>query len=389
MLEDNKKNILFVVPTMESGGVEAGIVEIAKKNNETRDFNMFLLSYGGNLISKLKLYNVKFIQLNVKSKNPIKILKNIKKIKDIIKKYKIDIVQAESRAPAWSCYYACKKLNIPFVTTVHGLYSTKFSIFSFFKKWYNSIMFRSNTIICVSKYVYYYAIEYYKKCIHKKNFIGDIKIIHRGIDLNLYNKDKVSINRILTLQKKLKIPEDKVIITLPARFSKQKGQDYFLKALKYLKSTNYICLLVGDLKKKPKYVKYIEKLIYKYKLQNYVIIHDNISDIQALYYISTIVVSSSIKPESFGRISIEAQAMERIFVGTAIGGTLETVIDGETGFLVPENNEKAFAEIIDKILNLNEEEKLKIVKAARKNVIENFSFEKCYNNLLKIYKNNY
>ncbi len=382
-MTDNKKNILFVVPTMESGGVEVGILEIAKKNSETKDFNMFLVSYGGNLISKLKSYNVNCIELNVKSKNPITIFRNIKKIRNIIIKYKIDIVQAESRAPAWSCYYACKKLNIPFITTVHGLYDVK----SIFKRWYNSIMFKSNTIICVSKYIYDYTIKYYKKYIHKKDFIGDIKIIQRGIDLNFYNKDKVSANRIISLQKTLKIPEDKAIIALPARFSKQKGQDYFLKTLKYLKSTNYVCLLVGDLKKKPKYVKYIEKLIYKYKLQNHVIIHDNINDIQALYYISTIIVSSSIKPESFGRISIETQAMERIFVGTAIGGTLETVIDGETGFLAPENNEKVFAEIIDKILNLKEEEKLKITKAARKNVSENFSFEKCYKSLLEIYKN--
>ena len=136
-MTDNKKNILFVVPTMESGGVEVGILEIAKKNSETKDFNMFLVSYGGNLISKLKSYNVNCIELNVKSKNPITIFRNIKKIRNIIIKYKIDIVQAESRAPAWSCYYACKKLNIPFITTVHGLYDVK----SIFKRWYNSIMF--------------------------------------------------------------------------------------------------------------------------------------------------------------------------------------------------------------------------------------------------------
>lgn len=388
---NGKKNILFVVPTMESGGVETGIVEIAKQNSETKDFNMFLLSYGGTLISKLKVYGVNIIELDVKSKNPFTILGNNKKIEKIIKEYKIDIVQAESRIPAWNCYRACKKLNIPLITTVqfNGLFQKKFGPFGMFsalKRLYNSIMFRSNIIICVSNYVYNYAMEYYKKYINSKNYIGDIKVIHRGIDLNLYSKDNVSVNRILSLQEKLKIPEDRAVITVPARFSKQKGQDYFLKTLKYLKSTNYVCLLVGDLKKRPKYVKYIKKLIYKYNLQNYVIIHDNINDIQALYYISTIVVSSSLKPESFGRISIEAQAMERIFVGTAIGGTLETVIDGKTGFLAPENNEILFAEIIDNVLNLSENEKAKITKEARKNVAENFSFKKCYDNLLEVYK---
>lgn len=384
------KNILFVVPSMESGGVEAGILEIAKRNNERKDFNMFVLTSGGNLVNKLKMYKVNCVILNVKTKNPLKIFLNIGKIKKVIKQFKIDIVQVESRAPAWSCSSACSSLNIPMITTIHGVYETKlglFGMFSFLKKWYNSIMFRSDAIVCVSSYVRNFILKHYKSYIHKKDSLARIEVIHRGIDTNLFSKESVSVSRLLAVQKELGLPEDKLLITLPARFSKQKGQDYFLKVLKFLKSTNYVCVLVGDIYKKPEYVKYLKKLIYRFKLQNNVIIHDNITDIQALYYLSSVVVSSSVKPESFGRVAIEAQSMEKIFVGTAIGGTLETVVDGKTGFLVPVNNEKIFAKFIDKALNMDDKERKEITSLARNNVIENFSLDKCYESLLKIYEN--
>lgn len=379
---DIKKNILYVVPTMNSGGVEVGILELAKKNfEEGNKINMFLLSFGGKMISRLVSYEVKCFNVNVKSKNPITIIKNIKKIKQIIQENDINIVQAESRAPAWSCYFACKKLNIPMITTVHGLYDST----NFLKRLYNSSIFRGNPIITVSNFAKDYSIKYYKKYIYKKQFRKDVEVVYRAIDTDVYNEDNVSVTRVLELQKKLRLPDDKVIITLPARFAKQKGQDYFLRVLKFIKNTNYFCVIIGDDKKKPKYVKYIEKLIYKYNLQKNVGIYGNISDMPALYKLSNVVVSSSIKPESFGRIAIEAQAMKRIFIGTAIGGTLETVNDGVTGFLVPENNAKLFAKILDEVLELSVEKKDKITNNGRKYVIDNFSIDSMYNSLINIY----
>ena len=376
------KNILYVIPEMTSGGVEVTMLELAKKNFEEQKINMFLLTSGGNMLLKLKSYGVKCItELNVKTKNPFIIKSNIKKIEKIILENNIDIVQVESRAPAWSCYYACKHLNVPMISTINGLYNSS----NFFKRFYNSAIFKANPIIVVSNYTKEYILKYYKKYIYTKKSRKDVEIIYRTIDTNIYNTDNVSVNRILELQKKLNIQEDKKIITLPARFSKQKGQDYFLKVLKYLDRNDYVCLLVGDIKKKPKYVKYIEKLIYKYDLQRNVKIFNTISDMPALYKISNIVISSSIKPESFGRVAIETQSMKKIFIGTNIGGTLETVINDETGFLAPYNDIKGFAEILNKVMDLNEDEQSKITEKARKSVEDNFTIDKMYNSLVNIY----
>ena len=375
------KNILYVIPEMNSGGVEVTMLELAKKNFEEKKINMFLLTTGGNMLLKMKSYGVTCITFNVKTKNPFIIKKNIKKIEKLIKDNKIDLVQVESRAPAWSCYFACKNLNIPLITTINGLYDSS----NIFKRIYNSSICRGNPIITVSEYAREYLLKYYKKYVYRKTFRKTVEVIYRSIDYNTYSSDNVSINRVLELQNKLNLPDDKIIILLPARFSKQKGQDYFLRVLKYLNSDNYFCLFIGDTKKKPKYVKSVEKLIYKYELQRNVKTFDNISDMPALYKLSNIVISSSIKPESFGRVAIEAQAMEKIFIGTNIGGTLETVVDGETGFLAPYNNPKEFAAVLERVLNLSPEEQKTITNKARATVIKKFTIDNMYNSLISLY----
>jgi glycosyltransferase involved in cell wall biosynthesis len=368
---------------MESGGVEVGMLEFAKKNFEKKGINIFLLSGEGSIINKIKHYGVEYIPLNVNSKNPLVIYRNIKKIKDIILEKNINIVQVESRAPAWSCYYACLALNIPLVTVVqfNGLFKKN----NFFKKIYNSIMFKSNLIVAVSNFVRQIALREYKSIIYGKYFRRELEVVPRGIDASIYSQDNVLQNRKLAMQNRLKLPEDKIIVTLPGRFAEQKGQEYFLNVLRCVKFKNYLCLMVGDIKKNSKYIEKIKNLIYKYSLQEYIKIHDNIDDMPALYALSNIIRSSSIRPESFGRVSIEAQSMEKLFIGTAIGATLETVVDGETGFLVPPDNTMEFARVLDKVMNLSEEEKLKITKQSRNNVIANFSFDTMYNKMLSLY----
>jgi glycosyltransferase involved in cell wall biosynthesis len=385
---ESKKNILYVVPSMDSGGVEIGIIEIAKQNFFKKNFNMFVLCAGGLLKNKLINSGVKVIFLNVKTKNPIKIFLNIKKIKKILIENRIGLVSVESRAPAWSCYFACKKLNVPLVTTIHGAYDNGWGIFYPFKKLYNSIMYRGDNIIFVSEYVKEYSLKFFKKYMVKKNKIKNTAVIHRGIDLNIFNPQSINQNRVIIMQKELKIPDDKIVIAFPARFTKLKGHLYFLKVLKFLTlyNQNYVCIMIGDTKKHSRFIKTIQKHIFKYDLSGFIRIHDNINDMTALYTLSSIVVSSSVKPESFGRISIETQSMGKIFVGTALGGTLETVQNGRTGFLAPYNDEKTFARILLQIMNMSEEEKMVIEKNVKENS-KKYSLDNMYDKTVNFYKN--
>ena len=73
-------------------------------------------------------------------------------------------------------------------------------------------------------------------------------------------------------------------------------------------------------------------------------------------------------------------------ISTAIGGSLETIIDGKTGWLVDPNDKDKFAELIDKILDMPLEEREKIAKKARQHIVDNFTVDKMCQETADLYK---
>ena len=380
----DKKNILQIIPSLSSGGIERGVVEINNflvKNN----FNSFVVSSGGKMVYQIVQNGGRHITLDVSTKNPIKIIYNIFKLKKIIKENNIDLVHVRSRAPAWSAYFACKSLKCPLVSTIHGNYSTGSFLFSYFKKLYNSSMVRADKIICVSNFIKEYAFNNYK--IFRKKFANnDAIVIHRGVDINVFNPDNVTQERIISLKNKMQLPDDKPVILLPGRLTEWKGQIYFLDVLAKVKNKNFVCIIVGDSKGHEQYKNRLKNKIIKMKLDNIVRLENNISDMSAGYMLSDIVVSASLRGEAFGRVVPEAQAMKRMVIATSIGGSLETIIDNETGWLVSPKDIDRFAELIDMILNMSLDERLRIGEKARKHIVDNYTTEKMCFKTLNLYK---
>lgn len=379
----SKKTVLQILPSLTSGGIERGVVEM---NNYLvkNGYNSIVLSSGGKMVYQIEQGGGKHITLNVATKNPFKIWNNISKIKKIIKQNNIDVVDVKSRAPAWSTYFACKRAKCPLITSIHGNYSiSKFPI-SIFKKLYNSSMVKGDYIVCVSNYVKDYAFKNYKK-FKEKYANNKVKIIHRGVDVKVFNPEIESKERIVRLINSMSLPNDKSIILLPGRLTEWKGQLYFMDVLAKLKHKDYLCLIVGDAKGHEKYRDRLKQKIRDLKLDGYVRLENHVLDMAALYMISDIVVSSSIRGEAFGRIVPEAQAMERMVIGTAIGGSLETVIDGKTGWLVKPEDKDKFAETIDMILDMPIEKRLEIGKKARKHIINDFTIDKMCEKTVDVY----
>lgn len=379
----SKKTVLQILPSLTSGGIERGVVEM---NNYLvkNGYNSIVLSSGGKMVYQIEQGGGKHITLNVATKNPFKIWNNISKIKKIIKQNNVDVVDVKSRAPAWSAYFACKRAKCPLITSIHGNYSiSKFPI-SIFKKLYNSSMVKGDYIVCVSNYVKDYAFKNYKK-FKEKYANNKVKIIHRGVDIKVFNPEIESKERIVRLINSMSLPNDKSIILLPGRLTEWKGQLYFMDVLAKLKHKDYLCLIVGDAKGHEKYRDRLKQKIRDLKLDGYVRLENHVLDMAALYMISDIVVSSSIRGEAFGRIVPEAQAMERMVIGTAIGGSLETVIDGKTGWLVKPEDKDKFAETIDMILDMPIEKRLEIGKKARKHIINDFTIDKMCEKTVDLY----
>lgn len=379
-----KGTILQILPSLTSGGIERGVIEV---NNylAKNGYKSLVLSSGGKMVYQVEQGGGKHITLNVATKNPFKMLKNINKIAKIIKDYDVDVVDVKSRAPAWSAYFACKKTHCPLVSSMHGNYSLSSFPFSFLKRLYNSSMVRGNYVMCVSNYVKDYAFENYK--IFRDKFANNkVKIIHRGVDVNVFNPLLEAKERMVRLTQTMNLPDNKSIILLPGRLTEWKGQLYFMDVLAKVKNKNFICLIVGDSKGHEAYRDRLKEKIKQLKLEEYVKLENHVSDMTALYMLSDIVVSSSIRGEAFGRVVPEAQAMEKMVVGTAIGGSLETVIDGKTGWLVNPNDTDKFAKIIDMLLNMPLDEKIKIGKTARQHIVDNFTTEKMCEKTVELYE---
>jgi len=381
--KQDKIKILQVIPSMKSGGIERGVLEESKALSESGEFTVFVVSSGGNMTVYLRDMGVKHIELPVHKKNPLAIYRNIGKIAKIIKEENIDIVNARSRAPAWSAYFACKKTGCKFITTVHGTYSFGWKIFSKLKKKYNSSMLLGETIIVVSQFIKDYILQNYPLAQEKED---KIHIVHRGVDTNIFDPDKVSMSRILGAQEKIQLPEDKKVIILPGRLTSWKGQEFLIDSLKKVKSDNYFCLLIGDDKGHEGYRHRLEQKIIDNELQGKIKIVEHTNDLSAVYWLSSIVVSASVRPEAFGRVAIEGQAMKRITIATALGGSLETVIDGKTGLLVQPNNTDDLANKLDIALCMDKNEVKKMTEAAYKHIRENFTTNKMCEKTIMIYK---
>ena len=378
----SKKKVLQVIPRLGYGGAETGCFDLAHYLYEN-DCKSFIATSGGPLLKYINKKKVKVIRLPLQSKNPLLILLNSLILIFLIFFFNIDIVHARSRAPAWSCLIATKITRRKFVTTFHGTYNFNSSL----KKWYNSVMVRSDLVIAGSNFIFSHINENYSKyLLPKKKFL----VIFRGINTDFFNPKKIKENDKNLLRKKWNIEENKKIILLPGRLTYWKGQEMFIESISLLKKIspdlNFIVVVLGSDQGRKIYKKKLIRLVEQHRLNNEIIFIDHLDLMPIAYEISDVVVSASVEPEAFGRISVEAQSMEKPIIASNIGGSNETIINDRTGFLFEAGNSKNLSEKLSEVLNLSEVTRNGIGAEGRKNVIKKFNVEKMCNSTYSEYK---
>ncbi|MGD0053806.1 MAG: glycosyltransferase family 4 protein, partial [Vulcanimicrobiaceae bacterium] len=326
--------MLQVIPSLVSGGVERGTVEVASAL-AAAGWTAYVASAGGPMVRELARAGVEHIQLPLASKNPLTIRRNCTALVDIIREYKIDVVHARSRAPAWSAWRAAKQTRRRFVTTFHNVYSDKTPL----KHWYNSIMARGERVIAISEFV----------AAHAANDYGvepdRLRTIPRGVDLRLFDPSQVNGDRVADLAAKWRVPDGFAVVMLPGRLTRWKGGLDFIEAIAKLGRPDLCCLLVGA-EQRSGFRRELEAAIARHELGSQFRIVEDCRDITAAYALSDVVVSASTDPEGFGRTIVEAQAMGRPVIATDHGGARETVIPGSTGWLVAPGDTAALAATI-------------------------------------------
>ena len=364
--------VLQVIPKLGYGGAETGCYDLAHYLPEN-NCSSYIVTSGGELLKFIDRKKVKVIKLPVHSKNPFLMLFNSIALIFIILLNNISIVHARSRAPAWSCLFATKITRRKFVTTFHGTYNFKNSI----KKFYNSVMVRSDLIIAGSNFIFSHINQNYPKYLDlKKKFL----VIFRGINVDYFDSSTTLDSEENRLISDWEVDKNKKIILMPGRLTAWKGQETFIEALnlvnKELGYDSFNAVILGSDQGRDIYTKKIKRLAEQYRLTSQLKFIEHCKNMPLAYKISDIVVSASVEPEAFGRVAVEAQSMEKPIIASDIGGSNETITDNVTGFLFQSGNAEALSKKIVEVLQLDESRLKSIGIEGRKNIIKKFNVEK-------------
>jgi len=378
-----KIKVLQVIPKLGYGGAETGCYDLTHYLAE-QNCKSFLATSGGELLKFIDKKKVRVLKLPVHSKNPILILFNTILLSLIILIYNIDIVHARSRAPAWSCLLATKITFRKFVTTFHGTFNFKNKI----KKFYNSVMVRSDLVIAGSNFIFSHINENYG------NFFIQSKrkllVIFRGINTSYYNNQKILPIKLDKFAKQHDINRNKFIILLPGRLTSWKGQKIFIEAIKEIAQNNqdlsFETIILGSDQGRTVYKKQLIDLVQQHRLNKVIKFIDRCEEMPVAYSIANLVCSCSTDPEAFGRVSVEAQSMEVPIIASDLGGSKETIIKDKTGFLFENKNSKALASLINMVMQKDFNSLKSIGIEGRKNVLKKFDVDKMCHSTFTEYK---
>jgi glycosyltransferase involved in cell wall biosynthesis len=377
-----KLNVLQVIPKLGYGGAETGCYDIAHFLSEN-DCGSFLATSGGELLKFVKKDKVKLFRLPVHSKNPLIILFNTLMLALYIIFFKINIIHARSRAPAWSCYFASLITGRTFVTTFHGTYNFKSSL----KKFYNSIMLRAKLTIAGSNFIFGHINEHYSEYLNREK---KLRVIFRGINIDYFNSKNISVLKQEKLKQEWNLSSSKFTIIMPGRLTYWKGQEKFIESLNILiedfNISNFQAIILGSDQGRKVYSKKLVNLVQRYSLNKKIKFITHCKEMPLAYSLADVVVSASIEPEAFGRVSVEAQSMGKPIIASNIGGSKETIINKKTGFLYKHDDPRELAKILNTVIQLSPDELKSMGNEGRKNITKKFDVETMCQSNLKEYR---
>ncbi len=374
-IENQQPVIIQLIPELDTGGAERGCVDVALAIVRTGG-KAIVVSAGGGLVPELQTGGaVHVLRSSIKSKNPFKIIGNAWFLKALIEQESVNVIHARSRAPAWSGWLAGKLTGVPFMTTFHAPYNFKSGL----KRLYNSVMARGARVIAVSDFIRQHVVENYP--INP----ADIRVIHRGFDTGRFDPALVTEAQQEALRRAWGVREDATIILLPGRLTRWKGQRVLIEAMAQFKDPNAIAICVGGDQGRTAYREELEALIAEHGLQGRVKLVGDCRDMPSALSLATLVVSTSTNAEAFGRVIVEAQAMEKPVIVSDCGAVAETVGATGGGWIVPVGDATALAKAIQSALALPRETLIQKGHIARVYVTQTYTTQRLTDATLQIY----
>ena len=354
--------ILQVLPSLVTGGVERGTVEITRAIADA-GASALVASAGGRMVPAIERAGGRHITLPLNSKNPLTMWRNASRLATLIGVENIAIVHARSRAPAWSAWWACQRAGAHFLTTYHGTYREDLP----FKRRYNAVMAKGERVIAASRFI--------AGLIAAQHAVDParIRIIPRGVDPAVFDPAVINGGRIARLAAEWRLPDGAAVALLPGRLTSWKGQAVLIEAVARLARRDVCCVLVGSDQGRWRYTAGLIRQGEAYGIADRLRLVGECDDMPAALMLADVVVHASTEPEAFGRVVIEAQAMGRPVIASDLGGPVETVEHGVTGWRVPPGDAAALAAAIELALALPAADRAELFRRARGAVLHNYT----------------
>ncbi|MDI7773847.1 glycosyltransferase family 4 protein [Asticcacaulis sp. EMRT-3] len=378
--------VLQVVPELDTGGVEQTVVDVAEAVLAAGGRSL-VATRGGRLQERLEKGGTQVFNLPVHSKNLWVQWRIYRTLRRLIRRENVSLVHVRSRAPALSAIAAARAEKIASVATYHGIYNANSSL----KRWYNSQMTRADITIANSDYTRAHILKTYPNLPPER-----VVSIPRGVDLHRFDPEAFVLRNILKLEEAWGLPpadaatpDTRTRFLLAARLTRWKGQGLIIEAaarLRTLGRDDFIIFIAGDDQGRSDYTAELRAAIAAHGLEAHVRLVGHCADMPSAWQVCHFALAPSLEPEAFGRTAVEPQAMQRPPLAAAHGATVETVVPGETGWLVRPGDAQAWAEAMREAMSLTPEQRFEMGLAGRARVKALFSLETMCARTLDVYR---
>ncbi len=366
--------ILQVLPSLASGGVERGTVEMVDAVVRAGG-RALVASAGGPMVRAVEHAGGEHVWLDLMTKDPLSVWRNSRRLASLVRAEGVALVHARSRAPAWAAWRAARRTGAAFVTTWHGVHGEEFPL----KRQYNAVLARGDRVIAISGFV---AAQ-----VSTRHAVGPdrLRVIPRGVDVAAFDPAVVSGARVHRLAAAWRLPDGARVVMLPGRLVRWKGHAVLLEAVARLGREDVCVVMVGGGDARGRYAAEVVALAERLGLGERLRLAGHCDDMPAALLLADAVVSASLRPEPFGRVVIEAQAMGRAVVAAEGGGAAETIEPGATGWRVPAGDAAALAATLAVVLALGEGERAALGAQARGAVLAGFTAGRMQASTLAVY----
>lgn len=366
-------SVLQLVPALDRSGIARAAIDTAAAL--VASGGTALIAGGGQAMAgELRRLKITHLDVALDADGLVAAYAGLRRLREAIAGRHIDIVHSHSPATAWMARRLAREHRLRFVAMAHAPGGTG----AWSHRWLDEAQAAAERVIAVSDYV---ALD-----LRQRHRVPDTRLvtIRPGIHMDRFDPSAVRPDRVIRLATQWRLPDDRRIVLVPARLTKDRGQARLVEALRELDRSDVHCLFVGAETPATAFERRLQALIETRGLGGRAGIASYCEDMPAAYMLADVVVAGG-DGEGFSRIIVEAQAMGRPAVCDSAGGAVEAMVANATGWSAPPGVPTALARSLERALALDEADRTALASRARAHVRERFTVERMARETLALY----